>query len=115
MSKRIGRHTCRRNVYGLVALFFALKRHGDRLDGQKHLGFSDDITNGEGKSPTSERDGDVIRRLQRDAAVRRVHNATLGGVDVKDESLTGADIDESSLGDRNQPGTARGLAGSDRG
>ena len=97
MSKRIAAHL-RRNVYGLLALFFALSGTAIALDGQNTV-FSDDITNGEVKSPDIRNEtvtsSDVLNATLLSADV---HNATLGGVDVKDESLTGADIDESSLG-----------------
>ena len=45
MSKRIAAHL-RRNVYGLLALFFALSGTAIALDGQNTV-FTDDITNGE--------------------------------------------------------------------
>jgi hypothetical protein len=48
MSKRIATHL-RRNVYGLLALFFALSGTAIALDGQNTV-FTDDITNGEVKS-----------------------------------------------------------------
>ena len=97
MSKRIAAHL-RRNVYGLLALFFALSGTAIALDGQNTV-FSDDITNGEVKSADIQNEtvasADVLNGTVLSADV---HNETLGGVDVKDGSLTGADINESSLG-----------------
>ncbi len=96
MSKRIRDHL-RRNVYGLLALFFAISGTAVALDGQNTV-FSDDITNGEVRSP------DILNATvgAPDLATAsvtspEVKNETLVGGDIADDSLTGADIAESSL------------------
>ena len=97
MSKRIAAHL-RRNVYGLLALFFALSGTAIALDGHNTV-FSDDITNGEVRSADIQNEGvatgDILNGTLLSADVR---DATLNGADVKDDALTGADLNESSLG-----------------
>jgi hypothetical protein len=91
MSKRIAAHL-RRNVYGLLALFFALSGTAIALDGHNTV-FTDDITNGEVHSADIG-DGQVhsinIANDNTSFAVK--------GIDVANDSLTGADVNESTLG-----------------
>jgi hypothetical protein len=86
----------RHNVVAYVALFFALTSSSAlALDGMNTV-FSDDIVNGEVKSVDIGNDeiqsGDV-----KDGTINTFDVHSFLGVDVVDNSLTGADVDETTL------------------
>ena len=87
MSKRIATHL-RRNVYGLLALFFALSGTAIALDGQNTV-FTDDITNGEVRS---------VDILNGTVGALDLGTGSVTSAEVRNDSLTGTDIDEPSLG-----------------
>jgi hypothetical protein len=106
MSRRIRQHI-RNNVVGYVALFLVLTGGTAQALNGSNTVFSDDIVNREVKSadlapravtanrlaPNSVRTGRVV-----DNSLTGTDIANLTGADVANDSLTGANIDESSLG-----------------
>jgi hypothetical protein len=110
MQNRIGRHI-RSNVVAFAALFFTLTGGAYALDGplpgQNQVG-SDDIINGEVKNGDLGTDAVASGKI----ADRQVKNADLSlgasssntiadggiqGIDVKNDTLTGTQVDESTL------------------
>ena len=124
MSSRIRNHI-RGNVVGYIALFLVLTGGtAQALDGSNTV-FSDDIVNGEVDTPDLALEAVITSRLAPDSVrTGRVldDNLTgaditgLTGADVSPDSLTGANIDESSLGtvpSAAQAGNAGNLDGID--
>src|SRR3954463_5554671 len=127
MSKRIGNHI-RSNIVGYIALFlFAMGGSAYALDGplpgQNQVG-SEDIINGEVKSGDLGVDSVASGKI----ADRQVKNADLGlgasssntiadggiqGIDVKNNTLTGTQIDESTLAGLWKLGGNSGTTGAD--